>query len=112
MALSLPIVKAEDMQDTNDDDSAVVQEEQVTTTNEGEAVTTTQGEEEVGTTENSGETATQEQVEYCKYLHNLAIEILQNREFAKEFSAKPEAYLRNMSEYANINAEVNIVADE
>ncbi len=55
---------------------------------------------------------TQEQVEYCKYLHNLAIEILQNREFAKEFSAKPEAYLRNMSEYANINAEVNIVADE
>ena len=64
IALSLPIVKAEDMQDTNDDDSAVVQEEQVTTTNEGEAVTTTQGEEEVGTTENSGETETQEQVEY------------------------------------------------
>lgn len=32
IALSLPIVKAEDMQDTNDDDSAVVQEEQVTTT--------------------------------------------------------------------------------
>ena len=64
MALSLPIVKAEDMQDTNDDDSAVVQEEQVTTTNEGETVTTTQGEEEVGTTENSAETATQEQVEY------------------------------------------------
>lgn len=57
MALSLPIVKAEDMQDTNDDDSVVVQEEQVTTT-EGEAVTT---QEEI--TENPDGSTTQE-VEY------------------------------------------------
>lgn len=56
MALSLPIVKAEDMQDTNDDDSIAAQE-QVTT--EGENDVTTQ--EEI--TENPDGSATQ-QVDY------------------------------------------------